>query len=184
MILTGNSVQEIAGWLLLIFCIRLLYTIKFYTFHYRYRCLKNVIHQIDSRNGWLLLSASLRQNLGQFLSQHWKTLFLRGFIFKGTERVQVLKNGTRDFQNSPPLERSACFDVTISEKLKQIFQKTKTFSKKLEYCFLVERIKIEKSSFPYKTAISKTNVKINRVVTTKWDYHRELSFASNYFIFF
>ena len=27
----------------------------------------------------------------------------------------LLKNGTRDFQNSPPLERSACFYVTISE---------------------------------------------------------------------
>ena len=27
----------------------------------------------------------------------------------------LLKNGTRDFQNSPPLERLACFYVTISE---------------------------------------------------------------------
>ena len=33
-------------------------SIKFYTFHYQYRCLKNVIHQIDSKTGWLLLSAS------------------------------------------------------------------------------------------------------------------------------
>ena len=32
-------------------------SIKFYTFHNQYRCLKNVIHQIDSKNGWLLLSA-------------------------------------------------------------------------------------------------------------------------------
>ena len=39
-------------------------SIKFYTFHYQYRCLKNVIRQIDSKNGWLLLSGSLRQNLG------------------------------------------------------------------------------------------------------------------------
>ena len=31
--------------------------IKFYTFHYQYRCLENVIHQIDSKNVWLLLSA-------------------------------------------------------------------------------------------------------------------------------
>ena len=38
--------------------------IKFYTFHYQYRCLKNVLHQIDSKNWWLLLSSSLRQNLG------------------------------------------------------------------------------------------------------------------------
>ena len=42
--------------------------------------------------------------------------FLRGFIFKSTERAQVLlKNGTRDFQNSTPLEILACFYVTISE---------------------------------------------------------------------
>ena len=59
----------------------------------------------------------------------------------------------------------------------------KSFFKKLEYHFLVERTKIEKSSFPYKTAISEANVKTNRVVTTKWAYHRERSFASNYFIF-
>ena len=39
----------------------------------------------------------------------WK-LFLRGFILKPTERAYILlKNGTRDFQNSPPFERSAWF---------------------------------------------------------------------------
>ena len=38
--------------------------------------------------------------------------------------------------------------------LKQIFWKTKTFFKKLENYFLVESIKIENASFPYKTAIS------------------------------
>ena len=32
------------------------------------RCLKNVIHQIDSKNEWLFLSGSLRQNLRWFLS--------------------------------------------------------------------------------------------------------------------
>ena len=33
--------------------------IKFYTFHYHVlKSLKNVIHQIDSKNEWLLLSAS------------------------------------------------------------------------------------------------------------------------------
>ena len=59
----------------------------------------------------------------------------------------------------------------------------KTFFKKLEYRFLVERTKIEKASFPYKTAISEANVKTNRMITTKWAYHRERSFACNYFIF-
>ena len=45
--------------------------------------------------------------------------FLRVFILKPTQRVQVLlKNGTRDFQKSPPFERSACFYLTISESFK------------------------------------------------------------------
>ena len=60
----------------------------------------------------------------------------------------------------------------------------KTFSKKLEYRFLVERIKIEKASFLYKSAILEANVKANKMVITKWVYDRERSFASNYFNFF
>ena len=65
----------------------------------------------------------------------------------------------------------------------QIFWKTKTFFKKLEYRFLVESTKIENASFPYKTAISEANVKTNRMVSIKWTYHKEQSFANNYFIF-
>ena len=49
--------------------------------------------------------------------------------------------------------------------------------------FLVESTKIENPSFPCKTALSEANVKTNKMVTTKWTYHRERSFASNYFIF-
>ena len=67
--------------------------------------------------------------------------------------------------------------------LKQIFWKTKTFFKKLEYRFLVEATKIENTSFPFKTALSEANVKTNRMATTKWTYHKEWSFTSNYFIF-
>ena len=108
-------------------------SIKFYTFHYQYRCLKNVIHQIDcqyrclknvihqidSKNGWLHLSASFTAKFGLVfvLTLFVLTFFLRVFIFKPTQRAQVLlKNGTRDFQNSSTFERSACFYVTISEK--------------------------------------------------------------------
>ena len=68
--------------------------------------------------------------------------------------------------------------------LKQIFWKTKTFFKKLEYLFLVETTEIENTSFPFKTALSEDNVKTNRMATTKWTYHKEWSFASNYFTFF
>ena len=67
--------------------------------------------------------------------------------------------------------------------LTQIFWKTKTFFKKLEYAFLVESAKIENASFPYKTALSQANIKTNRMVSTKWIYHKERRFASNYFFF-
>ena len=118
----------------------------------------------------------LRQYLGWFLSQHWKTLFLRGLILKLTER---------DFQNSPP------FDVTIrwnfkrlqTLTLKQILWKTKIFFIKLENRLLVESTTIENAPFSYKTAISEANVKTNRMVRAKWTYHKERSFASNHFIF-
>ena len=68
--------------------------------------------------------------------------------------------------------------------LKQTFWKSKAFFRKLEYRFLVESTKIEKASFPFKTAISESNVKTNRMASTKWTYHKEQSFASNYSIFF
>ena len=55
----------------------------------------------------------------------------------------------------------------------------KTFFKKLEYHFLVERTKIENASFPYKTAKSEANIKTNRMLTTKQTYHKEQSFTSN-----
>ena len=67
--------------------------------------------------------------------------------------------------------------------MKQIFWKTKTFFKKLKYPLFVETTKIESTSFPFKTALSETNVKTNRMATTKWTFHKEWSFASNYFFF-
>ena len=68
--------------------------------------------------------------------------------------------------------------------LKQIFWKTKSFFKKLEYCFLVESTKIENALFPYKTGIAEANIKTNKMVSRKWTYHKERSFSSNYFFFF
>ena len=66
---------------------------------------------------------------------------------------------------------------------KKIFWKTKTFSKKLECCFLVESTKIENAAFQYKIALSDANVKTNKTGSSKWAYRKERSFASNYFIF-
>ena len=65
----------------------------------------------------------------------------------------------------------------------QIFWKTKTFFKKLKYRFLVETVKIENASFPFKTALPEANVKTKRMATTKQTYYKEWSFATNYFIF-
>ena len=59
--------------------------------------------------------------------------------------------------------------------LKQIFWKTK--SSKLEQLFLVETTKTENTLFPFKTALSETNVKTKRMATAKWTYHKEWSFT-------
>ena len=81
--------------------------------------------------------------------------------------------------------------MTISENFEHLqyfnfetgFLENENSFQKIGVRFLVERTKIEKASFPYKTAVSEANVKTNRLVTTKWTYKRERSFASNYFIF-
>ena len=84
------------------------------------------------------------------------------------------------FKTALPLMDRHTFNTLT---LIRIFWKTKTFFKKLEYHFLVETNKIENTLFPFKPALSEANVKTNRMVTTKWAYHKEQSFASNYFIF-
>ena len=62
---------------------------------------------------------------------------------------------------------------------KETFWKMKTCFKKLECSFVVEVTKIENTSYPLKTALSEANAKTNRMVSTKWPYHKEWSFASN-----
>ena len=59
----------------------------------------------------------------------------------------------------------------------------KTFSKKLNYHFLVQSTNIERAIFQYKPALPETTVKTNRMGSTKWTYHKGRRFASNYFIF-
>ena len=58
--LVFHSVHYGNGWL----AASDVYTIKFYTLRYQYRCLKSVIHQIDSKNEWLLLLASFTAKFG------------------------------------------------------------------------------------------------------------------------
>ena len=67
--------------------------------------------------------------------------------------------------------------------LKQIFWKRKTIFEKLEYQFLVQSTKIEKTIFPHKTALSDVSVKTDRMGSIKWIYNKEWSFPRNYFIF-
>ena len=77
-------------------------SIKFYTFHYQYRCLKNVIHQIDSKNGWLLLSASFTAKFGLVFVLTLENAFSYMFNFQANRKSIVSsENSTRDFQNSP-----------------------------------------------------------------------------------
>ena len=91
-----------------------------------YICLKNVIHQTDSKNECLLFSASLMTKFGLAFVLMLENAFLRGFILKPTEGAQILlKRVTRYFQNSPPLKRSACFYVTISDNFETNFLENK-----------------------------------------------------------
>ena len=71
-------------------------------------------------------------------------LFLRSFILKPTERTQVLlKNGTRDFQNNLPFERSVCFYEIISGN----FEHFQYFN--LETDFLENENLFEKTGVPF-----------------------------------
>ena len=63
--LVFHSIQYRNGWLAASDLFEMFtQSIKLYTFHYQYRCLKNVSHQIDSKNGCLLLSASFTVKSG------------------------------------------------------------------------------------------------------------------------
>ena len=63
------------------------------------------------------------------------------------------------------------------------FLKNENLFKKMENRFLVESDRIENATFSYKTAVTEANVKTNRMGSTKWTYHQEQSFASNYLNF-
>ena len=74
-----------------------------------------MIHQIDSKNKWLLLSARFTAKFGLIFVLTLENANFRGLILKSTELAYVLlKNSTRDFQISNLFKRSACFYVTIS----------------------------------------------------------------------
>ena len=76
-----------------------------------------------------------------------------------------------------PLKILSLFKTSI---LIQIFWKPKTFFEKSVSS--AESTYIGNARFPYKTALSETNTKKNRVRSTKRIYHKEQSFPSNYLL--
>ena len=114
---------------------------------------KKVIHQIDSKNDCsfqLVLLQNLSLNTG-------KRIFFLGLILKLTKRAQaLLKSSNRDFQNSAPFERSACFYVTSSGNFVSFqyfnfetnFQENKTLFQITESnVFQLKVLRLEKNHF-------------------------------------
>ena len=121
-------------------------------------------------------------------------LFLRCFALKPIERTNVLLNKStlvEIFTTALRLrdrrvlmwQLLKILNVFNTLILKQIFWKTKISLKKLEELFLDENTKIENATFLRKTSPSEDNMKANWMGSTKWNYHKERSFPSNYFSF-
>ena len=105
----------------------------------------------DASNRWKIKVCSsqqvLQENLSWFLSLTQENVFSQRFYFKPTKRTYVLlRNGTRDFQNSPPLWKTGMllcdghwkFRTSSVLWLKQTemnFLKRENFFKKLENRF-------------------------------------------------
>ena len=59
----------------------------------------------------------------------------------------------------------------------------KKFSEKRKHFLKNWSTTIQSVRCPYKTALSESKVKANRMGITKWTYDKERSFASSYFLF-
>ena len=82
-----------------------------------------MFEKCDSSNSllldeWLLLSASFTAKFGLVFVLTLENAFSQRFHFKAN-RKSISSFGTRDFQNSPPFERSAYFYVTTSGNFKR-----------------------------------------------------------------
>ena len=123
-----------------------------------------------------------------FALKHWKTLFEKSqekqhkFFWKMSLGIFTGAFHLRD-RHVSIWQSVKTLNVFNTLTLKRSFWKNFFSLNKLQYCFLVESTKIENASFPYKTAISKANVKTSRMMSTKWTNHKERKFASNYFVF-
>ena len=89
-----------------------------------------MIHQVDSKNEWLLLSVTFTAKLELVFVLTFENAFSESFHFKANRKsIVLLKKSARDFQNSPSFQRSACFYVTISESFKPFLESENLFQK-------------------------------------------------------
>ena len=142
----------------------------------------------------MLLSVTFTEKLELVFVLTFENAFSQSFHFKANRKsIGSSKNRTRDFQNSPPFERSTLFFVTIPGHFDcfqyfdfetnflenvNLFQKTGVPFFSWNYRFLDWN-----TSFPFKNTRSEANVKTISMSTTKLTYHKEWSFSSNCFIF-
>ena len=68
--------------------------------------------------------------------------------------------------------------------LNKFSRKLNLFLKWLKYCFLHGSLTIKNEIFPYKAAFSKTNVKTNRMGSTKLTFDKEQCFVLLTLLFF
>ena len=153
-----------AVWLLLIFFLCLhnqLSSIHSVTRIRQYRCFKNVIYEV-------MIPPFNKFSGNICVGKLWKTIFFRGSNLKPIERPEVLlKNGTRDFQNSPPFKdiymllcgnQWKFWTISILFLWNRFSRKRKP-SAKNGVLFFGWKHYIENASSPYETAISEANVK-------------------------
>ena len=82
--------------------------------------MKNVIHQIDSKNEWLLLLAGFTAKFGLVFVLALENSFSWRFHFKASRKsIGSSKERYKDFQNDHPFEKLSCFYVIISENVKR-----------------------------------------------------------------
>ena len=98
-----------AAWLFHNFFIYLhnqLSSIHFIITYYRVQMFQNCDYQIDSKNGWLFLSASFTAKAELVFVLTLKNAFPQRFYFEANiKTIGSSKNPTRDFQNRPLLQR-------------------------------------------------------------------------------
>ena len=75
-------------------------SIKFYTFHYyvlRLQCLKNGIHQIDSKNEWLVLSARFTVKVELVFVLTLENAFSWRFDFKANRERESIGSSKKQY---------------------------------------------------------------------------------------